>query len=201
MKQKLNTLKQNLLMANKEEQTQLAVDFVKNISYTDVYQHICELHNADPFSLAYKLISSPPHVLPIFDFSNFFVEVIHWIYTDDPEMKAFNEDIHDHFGTIVSVALKGSPYRNFNFCKDKNGSLKIDEDFIFEEGTVHIIKADTIHRVVMQPNQSAVSLRVLLPATSNICYVYNEDGSIFSSIENALARKERAINQLLLSLQ
>jgi hypothetical protein len=197
MKDKLISLKENLLKAQPHEQAQIAIEFAKKLECRRVLEYIHELFEDDSFSLAYKLILSPPHILPLFTFSGFSVEVIHWIYSTDAELKADNEDIHDHFSTIVSVALKGDPYMCFNFCKSENGNFYIEREFLFREGSIHVIKPETIHKVVMKPEQSAVSLRIILPSTRSISYVYDEGGNIIRNIEDSMLIRKREVSKML----
>ncbi|MEG4329082.1 hypothetical protein [Microcoleus sp. herbarium5] len=197
MNDKLALLRECLLRAPIHEQVQIAIEFLNKIDGKEVFTYLYELCKSEPFSLAYKLILSPPHVLPLLTFSDFSVEVIHWLYSNDPDMKADNEDIHDHFETIVSVALKGDPYKCIDFCKNKNGDFAIENEFIFKEGAIHIIRPETIHKVVMQPGQSAISLRILLPANRTTSYVYDENGNVIRNIENSMLVRQRAINQML----
>jgi hypothetical protein len=197
MKKKLNSLKKKLLLSDYDQQVQIAIDFIEEVTYEESCEYIQELYNSDPFSLAYKVILSPPHILPIMTFSDFSVEVIHWLYSNNLEMQIDNEDIHDHFGTIISKSLKNTPYKCFNFHKDKSNNLILKDEFVFQEGLIHIIKQDTIHKVMMQPNQSAISLRIVFPASQNTCSIYNENGKILRTIENSILVRKRAIDQIL----
>jgi hypothetical protein len=197
MKENLISLKKNLLQARPNEQAQIAIEFARKLECERVFEYIRELFEDDSFSLAYKLILSPPHILPLLTFSGFSVEVIHWLYSNDPELKADNEDIHDHFSTIVSVALKGDPYTCFDFCKSGDGNFSVDRNFLFKEGTIHVIKPETIHQVVMRPGQSAVSLRILLPSTRTVSHVYDKEGNIIREIKDSMLERQKEVSKIL----
>ena len=92
-----------------------------------------------------------PHIVPLATFHGFSVEIIHWLYSDDIEMRTDNEDIHDHFGIIMSKALIGNPYLNISYEVNNSGNLEKIGEFLFRENNIILINPNDIHQVIMQP--------------------------------------------------
>ncbi len=196
MQKLLNNLERDIYHSSKNDQLMIVKNFLSEIDFSLVKLFINKAKEKDAFSLAFKVILSPPHIVPLATFHGFSVEIIHWLYSDDIEMRTDNEDIHDHFGIIMSKALIGNPYLNISYEVNNSGNLEKIGEFLFRENNIILINPNDIHQVIMQPKQSALSIRVVFPEDKQFCHVYNADGRIERRIENSMRIRSRVIDAI-----
>ena len=139
MQKLLNNLERDIYHSSKNDQLMIVKNFLSEIDYSLVKLFINKAKEKDAFSLAFKVILSPPHIVPLATFHGFSVEIIHWLYSDDIEMRTDNEDIHDHFGIIMSKALIGNPYLNISYEVNNSGNLEKIGEFLFRENNIILI--------------------------------------------------------------
>ena len=145
MQKLLNNLERDIYHSSKNDQLMIVKNFLSEIDYSLVKLFINKAKEKDAFSLAFKVILSPPHIVPLATFHGFSVEIIHWLYSDDIEMRTDNEDIHDHFGIIMSKALIGNPYLNISYEVNNSGNLEKIGEFLFRENNIILINPNDIH--------------------------------------------------------
>jgi hypothetical protein len=193
----LENIKSALLNSSPELQVSVAAQELNKLDLDSVLEILKSESEIDNFSLSFKVMLSPPHVLPLATFSGFSIEIIHWLYSDNVSTKDDNEDIHDHFGIIVSKALAGNPYFNVGYELLDGNKLTKTKEFYFSAGDIHVINQDDIHQVFMRPDQSALTIRIVFPPTKKFCTVYDRNGLIIRRIENSIDKKNRAIAEMM----
>ena len=72
-----------------------------------------------------------------------------------------------------------------HFNINNSGNLEKIGEFLFRE-----------NNIILQPKQSALSIRVVFPEDKQFCHVYNADGRIERRIENSMRIRSRVIDAI-----
>lgn len=143
--------------------TRLAAEFVATLTLDAINVYLRDRAQVDLFGLVRDTIGTQPSILKLAHAEGFLLELVHWYPAKNQAIQMEQEDVHDHFGTIVSRALIGSPYRIIEY-EELSPSLVVrvsEREFV--EGSVELITPDTIHTAITSDRPNALSVRVVFP--------------------------------------
>lgn len=170
--------------------TRLASEFLKAITLNAINASVLQRSQGDLFGLVRDTVGTQPSILKLAHASGFLLELVHWYPGVSWADQLEQEDVHDHFGIIVSRALVGSPYRIIEYEEVSPSLVVRSSEREFVEGSVEVITPDTIHTAITTDRPNALSVRIVFPFEKPWMRIFCPiSGRVINRIPNADERK------------
>lgn len=177
--------------------------WIRTISLDDITAALDACTRQDLRSVVRRLTPNPPSVLDLIDLRGYVLQVLYWYPLDDKSIYGNydTEDVHSHFGFIVTRALIGNPYVATHFRLGADGGVHRVGESLFQEGADSIISPEDIHSVRNSSSAPAVSVRVVLPPSRAEMQVYDKNtGTLKEVIVSSTERRTIELAGLLATL-
>lgn len=156
-------------------QAEAFLAWIETVSIQQVKESIFESVCLDWRAVARRLTPNPPSVLDLDDLHGFCLQILFWFPIRDSKTYGTydTEDVHSHFGYIVTRGLIGTPYETTRYEPCGADRVRQRERITFSEGEAYIIAPHDIHSVAHKGDSPALSLRVVLPYSMARMNVYD----------------------------
>ena len=160
--------------------------FINKITIEEITEYFSNRIESDLSQVLDSIYPDPPVVIPIFKYLNYVLELTYWyplnlgIDTDnyDPE------DIHNHFGYLVTKMLVGEGYEEYLYTKINSDEVQLSSKTFLKLNNTNIISPEYIHRIIYKSNKPSLSVRVFLPNVVAEMNIYNkETGKLIETIK------------------
>lgn len=148
-----------------EDRVSHFVDWLRNTSLEDIKAECRRQAGQDILALARNLTPNPPAVLELAFYGGYALQLLYWfpIAALDKYKSYDTEDIHSHFGTIVTKGLLGTSYQSHIYERSDSSVLREIRQKDLREGQLDVITSDVVHSVKHQDGRVALSARVVFP--------------------------------------
>ena len=177
--------------------------WIRTISLDDLTEALSAYGQQDLRSLVRRLTPNPPSVLDLIDVRGYVLQVLYWYPLDDKSIYGNYdaEDIHSHFGFIVTRALIGNPYVATHFRLAEDQRVHWVGESLFQEGADNVITPEDIHSVRNSSGSPALSVRIVLPPSRAEMQVYDKaTGAVKEVIVSSTERRTIELAGLLATL-
>ena len=177
--------------------------WIRTISLDDITEALSAYGQQDLRSLVRRLTPNPPSVLDLLDVRGYVLQVLYWYPLEDRSVYGSydTEDIHSHFGFIVTRALIGNPYVATHFRLGQDQRVQMVGESLFQEGADSIIAPEDIHSVRCSSGRPALSVRIAFPPNRAEMQVYDKDaGTVREVIVSSTERRTIELAGLLATL-
>lgn len=157
-------------------QTEYLINCLNSIEITDIANYFIKESEIDLYKVMNSIHADPPVVIPICKHKDYVMELTYWyplhfgIDTDEYDP----EDIHNHFGYLVTKMLLGEGYKEFIYKESEENKVELESIHFLKQNMTNTISPKHIHRIVYESKKASLSIRIFLPNSISEMKIYDK---------------------------